>query len=60
MNPTDIYEALDTLAKAPFDPVDFGFSFAEATDNARATVSKLRGGSLNRFDLPPARSLSLM
>ncbi len=51
MNPTDIYEALNTLAKAPFDPAEFGFSFADATDNARATVSKLRGGSLNRSDV---------
>ncbi|WP_238370404.1 DNA methyltransferase [Heliomarina baculiformis] len=51
MNPTDIFEALDAIAKAPFDPADFGFSFAEATDNAQATVSKLRGGSLNRSDI---------
>ncbi len=45
MNPTDIFEALEAIAKAPFDPAEFGFSFAEATDNAQATVSKLRGGS---------------
>ncbi|MFZ3583133.1 class I SAM-dependent DNA methyltransferase [Loktanella sp. DJP18] len=51
MNPTDIFEALDIIAKATFDPAEFGFSFAEATDNARATVSKLRGGSLNRSDI---------
>jgi len=51
MNPTDIYEALDAIAKVPFDPAEFGFSFAEATDNAQATVSKLRGGSLNRSDI---------
>lgn len=51
MNPTDIFEALETIAKAPFDPTEFGFSFAEATDNAQATVSKLRGGSLNRSDI---------
>lgn len=48
MNPTNIFEALDAIAKAPFDHAEFGFSFAEATDNAQATVSKLRGGSLNR------------
>lgn len=51
MNPTDIFEALEAIAKAPFDPAEFGFSFAEATDNAQATVSKLRGGSLNRSDI---------
>jgi len=37
MNPTDIFEALDAIAKTPFDPLEFGFSFAEATDNGRAT-----------------------
>jgi len=31
--------------------LEFGFSFAEATDNGRATVSKLRSGSLNRSDV---------
>lgn len=51
MNPTDIYEALEAIAKAPFNPEEFGFTFAEATDNARATISKLRGGSLNRSDI---------
>lgn len=51
MNPTDIFEALEAIAKAPFNPAEFGFSFAEATDNAQATVSKLRGGSLNRSDI---------
>jgi len=51
MNPTDIFGALEAIANAPFDPSEFGFSFAEATDNAQATVSKLRGGSLNRSAL---------
>ncbi len=51
MNPTDIFEALEALAKAPFEPEEFGFAFAEATDNARATISKLRGGSLNHLDV---------
>lgn len=52
MNPTEIADALDALAKAPFDPGTFGFSFAEATDSANATVSKLKAGKLNRSDLP--------
>lgn len=52
MNPTEIADALDLIAKAPFDPAAFGFSFAEATDNAKATVSKLKAGSTNKSDLP--------
>ncbi|MBL3705009.1 hypothetical protein GI582_20125 [Sulfitobacter sp. BDSS02] len=51
MNPTDIFEVLEPISKPPFDPAEFGFSFAEATDNAQAAVSKLRGGSLNRSDI---------
>ncbi len=46
MNPTDICDVIEAIAKASFDPSEFGFSFAEATDKARAAVSKLRGGSL--------------
>ncbi len=30
--------ACEALAKAPFEAEEFGFAFAEATDNARATV----------------------
>lgn len=52
MNPTEIYEALDEIAKAPFDASEFGYAFAEATDNAKATVSKLRAGATNKSDLP--------
>ena len=51
MNPTEIYDALDKVASAPFDPVEFPFAFAEATDNARATISKLRNGSTNKSDI---------
>lgn len=51
MNPTDIYEALDAIARAPFDPAEFGFSFAEATDNSPANISRARGGMLNFSDL---------
>jgi hypothetical protein len=51
MNPTEIYEALDAIASAPFDPVEFSFAFAEATDNAKATISKLRNGSTNKSDI---------
>lgn len=52
MNPTEIADALDQIAKTPFDPNAFGFSFAEATDNALAAVAKLRSGATNKSDLP--------
>lgn len=52
MNPTEIYEALEAIAASPFDPLNFGYDFADATDNARATVSKLRSGTTNKTDLP--------
>jgi hypothetical protein len=51
MNPTDIFEALEAIAQAPFNPLEFGISFAEATDNAKSTSSRLRNGSLNRSDI---------
>lgn len=51
MNPTEIYDALDEIASAPFDAAEFPFVFAEATDNARATISKLRNGSTNKSDI---------
>ncbi|RJE85467.1 class I SAM-dependent DNA methyltransferase [Paracoccus onubensis] len=52
MNPTEIYDALAEIAAAPFDPDEFPFAFAEATDAAKAAISKLRGGSTNKSDLP--------
>ena len=52
MNPTEIFEAIEAIAKAPFDPNEFAYSFAAATDNAQATVSKLRNGSTNKSDQP--------
>ncbi|EKD59909.1 MAG: hypothetical protein ACD_54C01055G0004 [uncultured bacterium] len=52
MNPTEIADALDEIARAPFDAATFGFSFAEATDNAMAAVSKLRSGATNKSDQP--------
>jgi hypothetical protein len=51
MTPTEIADALSEISRAPFDPAEFGFSFAEATDNAPATVAKLRNGSYNRSDI---------
>lgn len=52
MNPTEIADALDAIAKAEFDPNEFGYSFAQATDNAQATVAKLKAGTTNKSDIP--------
>ena len=52
MNPTEIYDALAEIAAKPFDPNEFPFAFAEATDAAKAAISKLRNGSTNKTDLP--------
>jgi len=50
MNPTEIFEALDALGKAPYDPSELPFGFAEATDNAKATIAKLKGAT-NKSDI---------
>lgn len=52
MNPTEIYDALAEIAAEPFDANEFPFGFAAATDGAKAAISKLRGGSTNKSDLP--------
>lgn len=52
MNQTDIYDALDTIAKKPFERAEFPFEFALATDAAQAAVAKLRNGATNKSDLP--------
>lgn len=52
MNPTEIADALDGIARATFDPATFGYAFAEATDNAEATVAKLKAGTTNKSDVP--------
>jgi hypothetical protein len=51
MNPAEIYDALAALATNPYDPVEFPFDFAAATDNNPATIAKLRNGSFNKSDL---------
>ncbi|MEA1830935.1 DNA methyltransferase [Methylobacterium durans] len=51
MNPTEIFEAIEAICRKPFDPDEFPYTFATATDNAQATVSKLRNGSTNKSDL---------
>lgn len=52
MNPAEIYDALAALAAKPYDPVEFPFEFAAATDNNPGTIAKLRNGSFNKSDLP--------
>jgi SAM-dependent methyltransferase len=52
MNPAEIYDALAALAAKAYDPVEFPFEFAAATDNNPATIAKLRNGSFNKSDLP--------
>lgn len=52
MNPAEIYDALAALAAEPYDPVEFPFEFAAATDNNQGTIAKLRNGSFNKSDLP--------
>jgi SAM-dependent methyltransferase len=51
MNPAEIYDALAALAANPYDPIEFPFAFAAATDNNPATIAKLRNGSFNKSDL---------
>lgn len=51
MNPAEISDALAALAAKPYDPVEFPFEFAAATDNNPATIAKLRNGSFNKSDL---------
>ncbi|MEA3535852.1 class I SAM-dependent DNA methyltransferase [Rhizobium sp. CC-YZS058] len=51
MNPTEIADALDAIAKTKFDPTECGYAFAQATDNAQATIAKLRVGSTNKSDI---------
>ncbi len=52
MNPTEIADALSEIADRQFDPAEFPFDFASATDGAPATIAKLRGGTYNKSDLP--------
>lgn len=51
MNPAEIIEELESLAKKRFDPIEFPYAFAAATDNASATISKLRTGTYNKSDI---------
>jgi hypothetical protein len=52
MNPTEIFEALEQISDKPFDPEEFPFEFAQATDVAQAAIAKLRNGTTNKSDQP--------
>lgn len=52
MQPTEIFEALEQISAQPFDPVEFPFDFAQATDVAQAAIAKLRNGTTNKSDQP--------
>lgn len=52
MNAVEIEEAVSQLAAAPFDAVEFPFSFLIAFGNKDTTIKRLRAGSSNVSDLP--------
>ncbi len=52
MNPTEIFEALEQISSKQFEPNEFPFEFAEATDVAQAAIAKLRNGTTNKSDQP--------
>jgi hypothetical protein len=56
MNPTEISDALESISAKPCDTSEFGYAFAAATGNAKATVSRLRPGkrTLNKSKIPGA------
>lgn len=47
-NPAEIETRLAHLAGQPFDPDEFIFNFIEVFDAPRATLTKLRSGTLNK------------
>lgn len=44
MNPTEIHDALAAIADAPFDPNEFHFAFAQATDGEMIAAEHLASG----------------
>ncbi|MBN8627918.1 MAG: class I SAM-dependent DNA methyltransferase [Planctomycetes bacterium] len=51
MNAVEIEEAVSKLAEAPFDPVEFPYSFLEAFGNKETTIKRLRSRSTNPSDV---------
>ncbi|MEE2951247.1 MAG: DNA methyltransferase [Pseudomonadota bacterium] len=54
MNAVEIEEAVETLARAPFDPSEFPFAFIEAFGAKEATVRRIRSGESNKTDVEGA------
>jgi len=52
MNIAEILLKLQDIADAPFDAASFGLSLVEAYSPPKATLAKLRQGSLNKADRP--------
>ena len=51
MNAVEIEEAISDLAREPFDPVEFPFTFLEAFGNKATTIKRLRAGAANNSDI---------
>lgn len=54
MNPTEIAEAIETLALEPFDRAEFPFQFLRAFGNKDTAIARLRAGNTNQSDIPGA------
>ena len=51
MNAVEIEEAISDLAREPFDPVEFPFTFLEAFGNKATTIKRLRADAANNSDI---------
>jgi hypothetical protein len=51
MNAIEIEEAVSTLALAPFDSVEFPYSFLRAFGNKETTIKRLKSGTSNKSDV---------
>ncbi len=51
MNAVEIEEAISELARQPFKPDEFPYSFLKAFGNKAATLKRLRSGTTNKSDL---------
>ncbi len=50
MNPTEIETGLAELIKSPFDQGEFIFKFIEVFNAPKASITKLRSGTMNKAD----------
>ncbi|MPS79717.1 MAG: class I SAM-dependent DNA methyltransferase [Achromobacter sp.] len=54
MNAVEIEAAVSELAEAPFDAVEFPYSFLAAFGNKDTTIARLRSGNTNKSDISGA------